>query len=250
LPRSPAGVSGSELSHPVAPSNDGSSPSSAGTIKRGAEASLRRLGTNRIDLYYAHADDPKTPLEESLAAFHSLVQEGKVRYIGASNYSASRLAEAISISDREGYTRFAALQPHYNLVHRSEYEGRLASVCRSEKIACVPYAALADGFLTGKYQPGQVVLSQRADDAMAYMGDRGIAALQALDEVAAAHNVTVAAVALAWLQAQPTVTAPIASARTPEQLADLLPSVQLKLTPTEISHLSNTAGDPNTAQNP
>lgn len=215
---------------------------SARTIRTAAEASLRRLRTDRIDLYYAHRDDEDTPLEETLGAFDALVREGKVRYVAASNHTAPRLAEALAVSDREGLARYVALQPHYNLVHRGDYEGELADLCARESLVCVPYFALAQGFLTGKYRPGgETVESERADDARAYLDERGVSVLGALDEVAAAHETTVAAVALAWLAAQPTVAAPIASVRTPEQLADLLPVADVQLSGEELQRLSAAA---------
>jgi aryl-alcohol dehydrogenase-like predicted oxidoreductase len=209
------------------------------TIRRGAEASLERLGTDRIDLYYAHADDPETPLEETLGAFGELIREGKVRHVGASNYSAPRLAEALALARGGGLPRYVALQPEYNLVHRGEYEGALAALCAREGVACVPYSALASGFLTGKYRPGGPAGdSPRAAGAARYLDEGGAAVLPVLDEVAGAHGVSVAAVALAWLAAQPTVAAPIASARTPEQLAELLAMTELGLTPDELARLA------------
>ena len=212
---------------------------SANTIPVAAEQSLGRLQTDRIDLYYAHKDDPKTPLEETLGAFDTLVREGKVRYIAASNYTAPRLAEALDVSKRRGFARFVALQPHYNLVERKEYEGELAEVVRREGLSAIPYFALAKGFLTGKYRPGTPeVKSARAAGASSYLNQRGLKVLAALDEVAGAHHTTVAAVALAWLAAQPTVVAPIASARTTAQLADILPFVELRLSKEELSKLS------------
>jgi aryl-alcohol dehydrogenase-like predicted oxidoreductase len=211
---------------------------SANTIPLAAERSLGRLQTDRIDLYYAHKDDPKTPLEETLGAFDTLVREGKVRYIAASNYTAPRLAEALDVSKRRGFARFVALQPHYNLVERKEYEGELAEVVRREDLSAIPYFALAKGFLTGKYRPGTQVKSARAAGASAYLNERGLKVLAALDEVAGAHHTTVAAVALAWLLAQPTVVAPIASARTTAQLADILPFVELRLSKEELRKLS------------
>jgi aryl-alcohol dehydrogenase (NADP+) len=208
------------------------------TIRKAAEASLRRLGTDRIDLYYAHIDDPATPLEETLAAFDALVREGKVRYVAASNITMSRLAQALAISEREGWTPYVAVQPHYNLVHREEFEGDLATLCERRGLGCLPYSSLADGFLTGKYRPSEEPPpSERAEDAMVYLDGRGVAVLEALDEIAAANAVPVAAVALAWLAAQPTVTAPIASARTTGQLSELLPAVHLQLTDAEIRQL-------------
>jgi aryl-alcohol dehydrogenase-like predicted oxidoreductase len=212
---------------------------SADTIPVAAEQSLGRLQTDRIDLYYAHKDDPKTPLEETLGAFDTLVREGKVRYIAASNYTATRLAEALDVSKRRGFACFVALQPHYNLVERKEYEGELAEVVRREGLSAIPYFALAKGFLTGKYRPGaSEVKSARAASASAYLNERGLKVLAVLDEVAGAHHTTVAAVALAWLLAQPTVVAPIASARTTTQLADILPFVELRLSKEELRKLS------------
>ena len=126
----------------------------ADVIRTAAEASLRRLGTDRIDLYYAHIDDGETPLEETLAAFDGLVREGKVRYVAASNITAPRLAQALEISDRDGHARYVAVQEHYNLVHQQEYELDLSSLCEREGLSCLAYSALADGFLTGKYRPG------------------------------------------------------------------------------------------------
>ncbi len=209
------------------------------TIRRAAEASLRRLGVDRIDLYYAHKDDPKTPLEETLRGFDALVREGKVRYVAASNYTAPRLAEALAISSRTGLVRFVALQPHYNLVHRGEYEGELEAVCAHESVACVPYFSLAKGFLSGKYRPGAEVVSARADSARAYLDERGVRLLAALDAIAAAHHTTVAAVSLAWLLAQPTVVAPIASARTVDQVRELLPAASLVLSAEEIRRIDD-----------
>ena len=210
------------------------------TIRRAAEESLARLGTDRIDLYYAHLDDETTSLEATLGAFGELIAEGKVRHIAASNYGAPRLAEALAIARENGLPEYVAVQPHYNLVFRDEYEGALADLCVREGIGCVPYFALASGFLTGKYRPGAPgVRSARAGSARAYLDDRGIAVLAALDEVAAAHGTTVAAVALSWLAAQPGVVSPIASARTPEQLADLLPLAELELDASELQRLSS-----------
>jgi len=212
---------------------------SARTIRAAAEGSLRRLGTDVIDLYYAHADDPATPLEETLGAFDALVREGKVRAVAASNYTAPRLTEALETSRRLGLARFEALQPHYNLVHRAEYEGGLAAVCAREGLSCFPYYALASGFLAGKYRPGAKVESARSGAASKRLDARGLRVLAALDAVAAERRTTVAAVALAWLLAAgPAVTAPIASARTPEQLAELLPAASLHLSDDEVRLLS------------
>jgi aryl-alcohol dehydrogenase-like predicted oxidoreductase len=210
---------------------------SAKTIRMAAEGSLRRLGTDRIDLYYAHTDDPTTPLEETLAAFDALVREGKVRYIAASNYTEARLREALSVSKRLGFAGFVALQPHYNLVHRTDYEGGLSGLCDQAGLSCFPYYSLASGFLAGKYRPGVKVESARAGGAAKYLDDKGLRVLAALDALAAEHGTTVAAVALAWLLTRPAVTAPIASARTPEQLSELLPAVGLRLADDELRSL-------------
>jgi aryl-alcohol dehydrogenase-like predicted oxidoreductase len=204
-----------------------------------ADASLQRLQTDRIDLYWAHYDDPDTPLEETLAAFGELIDAGKVRAIGASNYSAPRLAEALAVADREGLPRYVALQPHYNLVDREDYENGLAAVVAEHGLATIPYYGLASGFLTGKYRPGGPdVDSPRAAGAAKYLNNGGAAKLEALDAIAAEHETTVAAVALAWLAAQPHVAAPIASARTVRQLHDLLPVLSLQLGEDELAELS------------
>jgi len=213
-------------------------PMTAANVRAKAEASLERLRSDHIDLYYIHYDDPNTPLEETLGAFDALVREGKVRHIAASNFAAPRLAEALAVSDREGFARFVALQPEYSLVER-DYESELRDVVAREGLACVPYWSLAMGFLTGKYRPGAPEgTSPRAKGASKYLDKRGVAVLEALDEVAAAHDAPVAAVALAWLLAQPTVAAPIASARSPEQLADLLPMAGLELSARELERLT------------
>ncbi len=208
------------------------------TIRAAVDGSLARLQTEHIDIYYAHRDDPNTPVEETLEAFDGLVRAGKVAHVAASNYGAPRLARALAVADREGFARFVALQPHYNLVERGQYEGALADLCARENLACLPYFALAKGFLTGKYRPGATAdESPRAERASAYLDERGIAVLGVLDEIAAGQATTVAAVALAWLLAQPTVTAPIASARTPEQLTGLLKMADLSLSEAELERL-------------
>jgi aryl-alcohol dehydrogenase-like predicted oxidoreductase len=210
----------------------------AETIKREAHASLERLRTDRIDLYYAHFDDEQTPLEESLRAFDDLVKAGTVRHLGASNYTPERLTAALELQREHGLAEFTVLQPHYNLVER-DFEHTLLPVADAWDLAVLPYYALAKGFLTGKYRPsGESVESQRAEGARAYLDQGGAAVLTALDEIAAAHDTTVAAVALAWLLVHPRVAAPIASARTTEQLDQLLPAATLTLTPAEIDRLS------------
>ena len=214
-------------------------------IAAAARDSLRRLRTDRIDLYWAHRDDPDTTQEEALDAFDALVREGLVGRIGASNFSADRLRSALEISARDSLTAFTAVQPHYNLMERDEYESALAPLIESEQLACFPYYGLAKGFLTGKYRPGgDDTGSVRAEGARAYLDSRGQAVLAGLDEIAAGHEVPVASVALAWLAAQPTVTAPIASARTIAQLEQILPMRTLALTDDErrfLAYLSATS---------
>ena len=214
---------------------------SEATIRAGIDGSLERLGIECVDLYYAHQDDPDTPLEETLGAFARLIGEGRIRHAGASNYSAARLREALRIGQREGMAAYVALQPHYNLIDRGEYEGELAAVCEQHGLACLPYFSLARGFLSGKYRRdgGQVDSPRAAGVRRSYFNERGFAVLAALDEVAAAHRSSVAAVALAWLLAQPAVAAPIASATSPEQLAELLPATQLTLSSRELELLSS-----------
>jgi aryl-alcohol dehydrogenase-like predicted oxidoreductase len=230
---------------------------SAANIAAACDDSLRRLQTDHIDLYYAHRDDPDTPQEETLDAFDALVRAGKVRAVAASNFTADRLRSALEISARDGLASFVALQPHYNLVERAEFETALLPLLESAGLACVPYYGLAKGFLTGKYRDPErtasgsrpsgsrpsgtapAVDSPRAQGAREYLDDRGRAVLAALDEIAAGHEVPVAAVALAWLAARPTVVAPIASARNTAQLADLLPALDLELTDDEVRLLAH-----------
>jgi aryl-alcohol dehydrogenase-like predicted oxidoreductase len=212
---------------------------SAKNVREHAEGSLRRLQTDRIDLYYAHKDDPDTAVAETLGAFDELVRDGKVRHIAASNLSGERLRESLDTSWREGLAEYVALQPHYNLMEREGYEREYAPVVAEHNLACMPYYGLAKGFLTGKYRPGGPdVTSPRAEGARAYLDRRGQRVLAALDAVAAERAAPVAAVALAWLSAQPGVVAPIASARNVEQLEALLPAVGLKLTDEELERLS------------
>jgi aryl-alcohol dehydrogenase-like predicted oxidoreductase len=210
---------------------------STGNIAAAADASLQRLRTDHIDLYYAHFDDTSVPLEETVTALSALVDAGKVRYIGISNYSAARVAEWFRIVDAKGLHRPVALQPHYNLVERG-YESELRSIAEQEELAVLPYYSLASGFLTGKYRGGSGIDSPRADGAQAYL-EKHAALLPVLDEVAASRGVSVATVALAWLRSQPTIVAPIASARSIEQLPDLLMSATLELSAEEISAVSN-----------
>jgi aryl-alcohol dehydrogenase-like predicted oxidoreductase len=211
----------------------------AATIKAAADASLRRLGTDRIDLYYTHFDKPEVPVEEIVGALDELVRAGKVRQIAASNISPERLRASLEFSDREGLARYVALQPHYNLVSRDTYEGELQDLVASSGLVAVPYYGLASGFLTGKYRPGATVDSARAQGAAKHLAtERGQKVLTVLDEVARAHDAEVATVALAWLAARPTVAVPIASARTVDQLPALLAVADLELTEAEITRLT------------
>ncbi|SDL24279.1 aldo/keto reductase [Streptomyces indicus] len=212
---------------------------SAATIKAAAEESLRRLGTDYIDLYYTHFDDEGVPVEEIVTALDALVREGKVRAVAASNLSTERLQESLEFAEREGLARYVALQPHYNLVSRGTYEGPKQELASRWGLAAVPYYALASGFLTGKYRPGTEVDSPRAGGAAQHLEtERGRRVLEALDTVAKAHDAEPASVALAWLTAQPTVVAPIASARTVEQLPALLAGAELTLTSAELGQLT------------
>jgi aryl-alcohol dehydrogenase-like predicted oxidoreductase len=195
-----------------------------------AEASLKRLQTDYIDLYQSHIDDTVTPLEETLAAHQRLIEQGKVRAIGCSNIAAPRLAEALKVSATKGLPRYESLQPHYNLYERSGYEHELEPLVVKESIGVIPYFSLASGFLTGKYRSeADAGKSARGGKAAAMLDTRGLAILAALDEVAARTRSTPAAVALAWLMARPGLTAPIASATSLAQLDELIAAPRLKL---------------------
>lgn len=199
-------------------------------IRAAAEESLRRLKIDHIDLYQAHKDDPSTPLEETLGAFGELIQQGKVRAIGASNYSGSRLAEALRISKEKNLPAYQCLQPHYNLAERADFERDLEPVCREANLGVIPYYSLASGFLTGKYRSEEDAAGKaRGVGVKKYLNDRGLLILSALDEVAARYSTTPARLAIAWLLARPVVTAPIASATSVEQLHDLIAGTQLQL---------------------
>ncbi|MFE4862627.1 aldo/keto reductase [Streptomyces sp. NPDC056670] len=211
----------------------------AGTIKAAAEESLRRLGTDYIDLYYTHFDDTSVPVEEIVTALDQLVRDGKVRALGASNITPARLQESLDFADREGLAKYSVLQPHYNLVSRDTYEGPFQDTASHAGLAAVPYFALASGFLTGKYRPGQTVDSARAEGAGKHLDtERGRKVLAALDRIAQERDAEIATVALAWLAARPTVAAPIASARTVEQLPALLAVADLELTDAQLSELT------------
>jgi aryl-alcohol dehydrogenase-like predicted oxidoreductase len=211
----------------------------AENVAASVDGCLTRLGIDHIDLLYAHYDDANTPLAESLRALDGVIRAGKARYIAASNYEPTRLEQALEISEREGLASFVALEPHYNLLERA-YEHTFAEPVARHRLGCIPYCGLARGFLTGKYRPGRSHVSDRGrQDGSAYMSEGGWRALAVLDELASANSTTNAAVALAWLLRQPTVVAPIASARTPEQLAEQLPMAELALTDVELQRLAD-----------
>ena len=218
---------------------DGKKGLKAGYIRQAVEASLQRLQTDTIDLYQAHQDDKDTPLEETLAAFSELVQQGKVRFIGASNYSGPRLTEALETSQTNGLAGYVSLQPHYNLVERQPFETELLPVVTEYKVGVIPYFSLAAGFLTGKYRsPQDTEKAARGGMVKKYMNDWGFSVVAALDEVAKASGSTPARVALAWLLAQPGVTAPIASATSEKHVADLAAAAELRLDAASIEKLN------------
>jgi aryl-alcohol dehydrogenase-like predicted oxidoreductase len=202
---------------------------SADQIKDGVAASLQRLQTDRIDLYYCHADDAATPLEETLQALGNAVESGYVREIAASNYSAQRLEDSLRISDAADLPRFCAVQPQYSLLWREEFEGGLQGLCEREGLACLPYWGLAAGFLTGKYDPSNIVGSARVDTVSRYATPRNEAILDAVRTVARRHDAEPASVALAWLLSRPAVAATIASASRVSQLPALMASCTLTL---------------------
>jgi aryl-alcohol dehydrogenase-like predicted oxidoreductase len=207
---------------------------SAANVGGAADASLRRLGTDYIDLYFAHYDDPDVSLPETAEAFDALVRAGKVRAIGVSNYTGERIREWITIARREGYSVPVAVQPLYNLVRRDPYERDIAPVAAAESLAVLPYQALASGFLTGKYR-AEADLADRADGIRQYLArgfysEAGLAVVGALEDIARENRVTPAAVALAWLRGCPGVAAPIASARTVDQLTSMLAFTRFELT--------------------
>lgn len=208
-------------------------------IREAVEGSLKRLQIEQIDLYQAHEDDATVPLHETLGEFSRLIEEGKVRVIGASNYNADRFAEALQVSEQYGLPRYESLQPEYNLVSRASYEKGLEPICHAEQIGVIGYYSLASGFLTGKYrnEADLVKSSARGGAVKKYLNKQGLGVLAALDQVAAAHSATPAQVALAWLIARPGVTAPIVSATSVEQLKDVLGAATLGLSAGEIAQL-------------
>ena len=211
---------------------------SAKNIEAAADASLLRLGLDVIDLYYAHFDDSSTPLEETAAAFDKLVKEGKVRAIGLSNYTPDRIREWFSIARKNGLTLPVALEPQYNLVYRKDYENGLMPVAKDEDLAVFPYFSLASGFLTGKYRTmDDLKGKQREGMVKDFFTQEGLDVVAAMDDIAKAHGVELATVALAWLNHRPGIAAPIASARTPEQLPALLAAAHLELSDQDMQTL-------------
>ena len=208
-------------------------------IRAGIDGSLERLGLDRVPLYFAHEDDPATPLAETMAAFDELVREGLVGAVGASNYDAVRLAEALHASEAGGLVAFTVVQPHYNLVDRSGYEGALEHLCLRRGLGVVTYFALARGFLTGKYRPGVPVPEGARAPGVArdYLNPRGFRALAELEAVAAARDATPAQVALAWLMGRPGVVAPVASATSPAQVRELVGAAGVELDPEDRARL-------------
>ena len=199
-------------------------------ILRAVEDSLRRLQTDTIDLYQSHSDDPETPLEETLEAYEQLIREGKVRVIGASNYDAKRLDQALQISGQHGFPRYECLQSLYNLYDRTDFEKELEPLCRKQGVGVISYFSLASGFLTGKYRSVEDLADRaRADMVKKYFDERGLRILAALDKVARQHGLTPVKIALAWLIAQPSITAPIASATSLEQLQELIEATDVEL---------------------
>jgi aryl-alcohol dehydrogenase-like predicted oxidoreductase len=206
---------------------------------RAIEDSLARLQTDRIDLYQSHTDDKETPLEETLEAYGQLIRQGKVRAIGASNYSGERLAQSLQVSSQHGYPTYECLQPLYNLYDRAAYESDLEPVCSANRLGVIPYFSLGAGFLTGKYRSeNDLSKSPRGARVKNYLNERGLRILSSLDEVARQHNSTPARVSLAWLMARPSITAPIASATNLDQLGDLIEATRVKLDPASLGALN------------
>lgn len=189
--------------------------------------SLKRLQTDYIDIYYSHHDDAEVPMAETLGAYAQLISEGKIRYIAASQHTGVRLQEALNISKEQGLPQYIALQDHYNLMERNPFESEQQEVLATNNLSALPFFSLARGFLSGKYRPGVIVESVRADGVKEYQTDKGWAVVAALDEIAKAHNSSVSAIALAWLRSNPQVSTPIASARTVEQLIEIIEVVHL-----------------------
>jgi len=208
-------------------------------ILRAVEASLKRLQTDYIDLYQSHKDDLSTPLEETLEAYSQLVKQGKVRVIGASNFTHDRLAESLRLSEENAWPRYESLQPNYNLYDREDFETNLEPLCLNSDVGVIPYYSLASGFLTGKYRSEQdTVGAKRGQGVKKFLNERGFRILAVLDSVAKEYNANPTRVALAWLMGRPSITAPIASATSLEQLKDLTEAVHLSLSPAAINQLN------------
>ncbi|NWJ47639.1 MAG: aldo/keto reductase [Chloroflexi bacterium] len=222
----------------------GKDPNRRGLSRRriieAVEESLKRLQTDYIDLYQSHIDDTDTPLNESLRAYDDLVTQGKVRYLGASNYSSWRLTRALWESDKHEYARYDCLQPVYHLMNRAEFERELEPLCLDQQVGVINYSSLASGFLTGKYRLGKdLPKTPRAVNIQArYMNEKGFALLEKMDKIAESHNATLAQIALAWLLARPVITAPIASATTVEQTRELMGAVSIKLEKEDLAELN------------
>jgi aryl-alcohol dehydrogenase-like predicted oxidoreductase len=213
-------------------------------IQQSVEDSLKRLQTDYIDLYQSHQDDENTSLEETLATYANLMDQGKIRVIGASNYSATRLAEALQVSQQQGYPRYESLQPLYNLYDRAAFERDLEPLCQQEEMGVISYFSLASGFLSGKYRSKQDLAGRsRGNMVEKYLNHRGLQILDALDEVAKQYQATPTAVALAWLIARPSITAPIVSATTLEQLNEVIKATELQLTSNAIELLEHTSAE-------
>lgn len=222
------------------PMGDGMKGLSKKYINQAVEASLKRLQTDYIDLYQSHDDDKDTPMAETMQAFDQLIKEGKVRAIGASNFKADRLAEAIKVSEDNGFAAYQSLQPEYNLYDREGFEAELQPLCLEKDLGVITYYSLASGFLTGKYRStDDLNKSQRGGGIKKYLDNRGQNILKALDEVAAKYNVPLATVSVVWLTAQPGITAPIASATSVEQLTDIAKAAEIKLSKEDIDLLSH-----------
>lgn len=216
-------------------------------ILNAVEASLRRLDTDYIDLYQTHSYDPDTPVEETLRALDDLVRQGKVRYVGCSNYPAWRLMQALWVSAEHDLARYDSLQPHYSLVHRAEFERELADVCRTYEIGVIPYSPLAAGFLTGKYRQGQDLPdSDRANSARRYFNERNWALLDLMEAIGREQGASISQIALAWMMADPLITSPIIGPRNLEQLRDNLGAVQVRLSPEEKQRLDEASDWKNT----
>jgi len=219
----------------MAPDKKGLSPV---YIRRAVEDSLKRLQTDHIDLYQSHTDDVATPLEDTLGAYDGLIKAGKVRAIGASNYSAERFEAALAVSKQHDLPRYESMQPNYNLYDRADFEARLQEVCVRNDVGVISYFSLASGFLTGKYRSeADLAKGPRGQMVKKYLNDRGARILDALDSVARETSSTPARVALAWLMAQPGITAPIASATSLSQLEDLFAATRLKVDPAKLERL-------------